>query len=687
MKKVILGATALLMTFALSAQEKQQNDARRVPYPGEGEVGVQPYVKGTTATNGTNEVFINQDAYKADDRRDNVNVEDGNDATVNQDGTGNFTSVYQGGVRNNVDVTQGNTAVQSTGSVALIEVVGKPATFHAEGAHPASDNTVEITQYDNPDSNEGGNVITVDLSGRDHNVDVRQKGAGNNTYESKLKDGSVNIEDDESAWIPESGEDADIDGAFFRDNNDPQSDGFRNTLGFSDHVDISGSENDAFLTQEGDNNQANVKIGGDYSSSTILQGGDSNTAWSYQAGQETSQGDATKLYRGANNNSTIQQGAEFSPDGLSYDNNVYLGPEAAEGNYAGAIQYGDDNTSNILQLDFDNAAVVKQVGEYNMSDIEQKGSADDMGNDAYVEQTGSNNWADADQMGNDNTVNIYQDYTLAVDQDPALLTDSSGDNEFSNESTTTQTGTSNFIEVRQNFDDTSVITQNGQQNSATVEQTGTNINTIDQIEGALGNSAEVTQSGSNTSTITQKDGSLDEDENQVLKGNKADVNQVGSNTSTVTQTGGYGNYAYVEQSGSNTSTINQIDGDNNSAWVYQEDSGNTSTINQGTQGYSNTAWVSQKGMEQTSTIYQYMGENNFAEVEQLDTVYDGEGRNVNTMTQEEGNANNAFLIQNGASNTNTLYQTGNHNIFNAQQYGKGNTINVTQSGQATYPEN
>ncbi|MFN1833965.1 hypothetical protein AB2B38_001785 [Balneola sp. MJW-20] len=229
---------------------------------------------------------------------------------------------------------------------------------------------------------------------------------------------------------------------------------------------------------------------------------------------------------------------------------------------------------------------------------------------------------------------------------------------------------------------TSTVTQSGQDHETTIEQVGTlNYANVDQSGNGQGNSngnktdlTQVSDAGSSTAYITQE--RVNNDVFLYQEGfNTADIQQ--TNTSSLirnfTNTGAA---TQISLGALNTLEVDQA-GTNSKLYIDQLVGGNTAIVTQGTApGYignlRNRAWILQDSEGNSvellqvealndATIKQYDGGLHLAEIDQL------------------GNRNTTLLTQNGMSNSAFVTQSGAYDTATITQSGMGNTSTVTQS--------
>jgi hypothetical protein len=266
-------------------------------------------------------------------------------------------------------------------------------------------------------------------------------------------------------------------------------------------------------------------------------------------------------------------------------------------------------------------------------------------NEARITQDGSNNTTTIEQGGGTNT---------------------SDGNMFS---IVNQVGSDNVAQNRQGEADYSNIEQNGNGNTAVVDQNyivGVIGRTSDVFQGGDDNQAEVIQTGSGASSSVLQ--GLD----ALSNNNLAFVEQASAATSLIEQ-GGLGNneartvqsasasgaMAFVDQIGqSNESLIMQTAastaranqaGELGDSSIFQNGVGNTATLTQFAGSVNETSLITQNGTNGTVTVNQ-RGMNNVSEV-----------------LQSSGDLNMATVNQNGIGDFSTITQSGN-----------GNTAMVTQ---------
>ena len=246
---------------------------------------------------------------------------------------------------------------------------------------------------------------------------------------------------------------------------------------------------------------------------------------------------------------------------------------------------------------------------------------------------------------------------------------------------------------------TATANQNGQNNVATITQTGNNSATVNQT--GSNHIAEVTQDGSNTATVDQ----VKTDYTYYTSATNAKVTQKGTNNiADVDQFkgayGGNANFskAIVDQDGAdNLATIKQNVNDHADAAITQKGNSNEALIEQ----ISNTSWatIHQEGTDNYGKQYLWTV-NSYADIKQIGD------RNEATQTtltppvklskfyaEQIGDDNKATQTIKGSAwgyangnNQELLYQTGDFNVGTQVHEGVGgvgadfNLSTITQTG-------
>lgn len=559
---------------------------------------------------------------------------DSNTATIIQRGaglgegsaTGSF--VTQTGTRGVVFVDQGEF---TTDAVSTISQSGNTSgsqraeVFQISGAADSS-----ITQQDAAMKAEvfqdGSSTSTILQTGRFHTAGVRQEGDGN------------------TSSVVQTGINGQVG-----DPDDPDS----APLGTADAligVFQVGNDNVSQITQNGENQNADVRQFANSNFSRISQG--AQTGGSADITQLSDDNHSEVDQTGSSTVFVTQSGAPnpFGPrswdgtatnanSGTAYDNNVSLVTQSGLDAEIIVSQNGQINRSNVVQSSSDsiaNRAIVEvsQTGVFNSSFVNQSGD----GSSADVVQGGGHarNVSGVIQSATDSTIEVTQTgENLAP---PA--------NSPTNESFASQSGTLQ----------TAAIIQDGDEHLSNLTQSGE------------GNEALVTQLGTvNTSTVTQSN-----------LNNFADVDQFANATnsrSTVTQSG-EGSRAFVEQGGDNqTATITQdvptttLLGDDTfaGALVRQEGADNTGTIDQ-------SGDVGDVRFGSTANPGLFPGFSS----QQGEIIQDGTG-NTGTITQT-GLSNAARGIQEGDRNRATFTQSSTNSLARSVSTGDDNVVTVTQTG-------
>jgi hypothetical protein len=406
------------------------------------------------------------------------------------------------------------------------------------------------------------------------------------------------------------------------------------------------------------------------------------------------------------------------------------------------LTLADDNTN-------DGGVVINDKAYVQSIDVYQDvGSADNVfvatinstnnagsGGVTIVEQYGSNGQVFLDVKGDSQSASITQGAGAAN----SFANVTQGDDvNYSGRNSVVISQTGEFGEstadvTQSGSDNDTSITQQGQFNTAYVEQIGVS-GGITITQGASSDTvlANVLQSGSgNSVSITQADlgeGTVEGAMAFVTQtngdGNSATINQAGDfsivrisqlngggDTAIVTASAGasgdVNSFVLVDQIGTsvvsnNSATITQYsDSLGASASLWQYGSGNIATIDQdgssgnsvssvqgsiegdGIQSHNASLTVSQNGDTLYAETAQF-GSDNSILLNQSGTgstaylTQDGSG-NVMDVTQAD-DSQYADLYQSGNGNSITLAQTGGNNFADLSQIGDGNSLNVTQNG-------
>ncbi len=256
-----------------------------------------------------------------------------------------------------------------------------------------------------------------------------------------------------------------------------------------------------------------------------------------------------------------------------------------------------------------------------------------------------------------------------------------------NTSTVTQTGDNNQAIATQSGNNETEITQVGTEQKATVTQTGSNFGGVYQLNNGSNNEATLTQDGSGNETWINQ--GMEKD----FWSNYESV-EANWNTATVTQTGN-SNFGSVEQYGGTASTdgnetsLNQ-DGNSNTAYIYQgwAYSGWGETYETSHLKTTNSVvQVSQVSEGNWTGVWQYGGDQNQVEVTQ-----DG---NDNLASVAQGfiytDFNYSFTtpVYNTQNNLAKISQSGDENYGKVMQLGDNNTFKLSQQNgsRVGYDEN
>jgi hypothetical protein len=358
----------------------------------------------------------------------------------------------------------------------------------------------------------GSNSATVSQSGTDNDADVIQGGQGG---VAPVTGNSVTITQDGAENEAQSRQ-VGTDGIGVISQT-----GDRNLASRSDGIYDSGTSNEAYLTQVGDDNEAEARFNPTPSRTNssvvrIDQGVSGDEAFNSFARARLQGGDMNDVdidQFGSDNQAKV--------DIVGGSNDVFV------------LQNGTGDAFNIVDID--------QGGDDNVAQAiqgRQGGDNPSFGNSITIDQDGDFNFARSEQVGTNGTGVITQvgdrnEASRGIDEVPGLY--DSGDG---NEAYLTQVGDDNAIEVRFNpqaggsnsnvvnvdqgivggtlsFDSEASIRVVGDLNNVDVDQLGSDhevrvrINggdsgTVTIMQTGMGNDAEAIQAGSgNTATITQ----------------------------------------------------------------------------------------------------------------------------------------------------------------------------------------
>lgn len=231
-----------------------------------------------------------------------------------------------------------------------------------------------------------------------------------------------------------------------------------------------------------------------------------------------------------------------------------------------------------------------------------------------------------------------------------------------------------------------------QSNDATVDQAGDD-NGATVTQSGLNHDATIEQVGDeNMSAITQTSESNDGTSRQFGNDNESSTVQNGNSNQSWTVQGWYSEDAAnntissVTQNGNGNYTLAYTSlGDNNKVSVEQEATGNMAIVMQGWSNpddyvNDNNASISQFSSDNDARIFQYNGDNNTATVTQQGgndnngQISQGYLWAVNGLNISAAFSNEGHIVQNGDQNNATAMQFGDSNFFDLVQNGSGNVL-------------
>jgi hypothetical protein len=495
-------------------------------------------------------------------------------------------------------------------------------------------------------------------------------------------------------------------------------------------VEANGTENDALITQRGDDNSSLIRISGNVHDAEITQQGIGHFGQIIQTGDDQNsaifQGafanSATVSQVGSGMSSGIVQGSFFgltppvasgnvvsvSQNGTGLNSTIdqYAPPRtgSANENSATVIQTGVQSSSSIAQFSSGNVAIVRmaegspfvdfrRTGE-NRSTVRQEGGSSASnpltGNYADVAIRGEQNSSEVRQAGLQHRAIVSMlggaaGLTSSAPVDPAGAGRTlPADRPLGNNSYAEQTGRGNSFEISSGGA-ANASTANGRGNSSHVIQRNdvlANGHRSTVYQRGFFDSVAITQidnSATTAQTVTNSNGiqsASSADVSQLSFNSSATIRQSGTNSAIVTQ-GTNRNVAPntpTELGGNNTITIQQTDaGDATTGGVTSIQSNFAEVAQYGRQ---NNASVTQDALDARATVFQPVGSrgNNA-------TIYQGTGPGTNgSATPGTGaNARNlaADVVQSGRGSSATITQLGLNQIVNLAQRG-----NLESAGSA-----
>jgi Curlin associated repeat len=425
------------------------------------------------------------------------------------------------------------------------------------------------------------------------------------------------------------------------------------------------STNTSTSTQSGNNNSGTTLQGGNFNLSTITQ---QNVATGTPAANTATVKQKGGTTTGTGNTATVaQQGVGATAVSNNTANVNQFGPSSAsvEKNEATIFQVSDDNIGTINQKSDQNDALLRQLGVAG-------------GNTAtFTQETGTGNQA-----------NLVQQRTTGGSKNTAELLQTGTGNLIGRGLTTASTSSGTTPTTYSNTFTTAAM-QDGNSNSAKVEQVGDNNKfNFEQLGGSLGSNNVIGGPGSNGGALQEGDGHLGT-VSQTRASNVAQTKQSGDNTTMLITQSNNNNKAVVDQQGKTVSggdtrsTVTILQGsqpsgmsaaNQNYAEVKQVEAvagaqANTATIEQGPQSIAgrNRVRNSFAKIEQTAATH-----SNVAKINQDDLF--------NRATVKQVSTDNASAT--AAAGSNTLANEVDLAQFNNDVVAAGNRAAIDQKGTA-----
>lgn len=240
---------------------------------------------------------------------------------------------------------------------------------------------------------------------------------------------------------------------------------------------------------------------------------------------------------------------------------------------------------------------------------------------------------------------------------------------YNNQSTVTQNGTNQSATVDQS---------NGEDGASTIDQSGSNHTAkvtqgVAPLGGDVGNSSLLTQTGDlNDAEVEQSGASNESDIKQATFSNQAFVDQISDgadgNYALIDQTIGLDNKAQVTQRGNLNSSITIQGGESNIADVQSWGDGNASIVRQNVGLFGGHT-------ENRADVAQF-GDDNSSLIEQGKDVIGASGNQA--AVKQEGDNNTSLIDQDGTNGKITVNQLTDNNYSTVTQDGVGNIAIVTQ---------
>ena len=353
-----------------------------------------------------------------------------------------------------------------------------------------------------------------------------------------------------------------------------------------------------------------------------------------------------------------------------------------------AASSSGSNESYTAQDGNDNTLLIEQIGGNtagaNTTDLAITQNGDDNEIDIYQERTGNGNKISTggdrtkegvDQIGDNNKLDINQVGSNLVVYDSQQTGGAAVD---SNVATIDQTGTNNYVmNIKQTFRGNA----SSDANEIDIQQTGQRNYIGNTVSGPRGDGSGITQFGNGNSATVDQSGSWQ----QVFELNQKDTKRhAGSNSATIKQMGSVGTadgnlVQKVDQFNNgvldNTISITQTvtgDGDNGKGTF----AGTSSLAVTGVQ-LGNQSFAGQSGSDNELTYSTVGQQNKFGFLQQgignmIDSVSNGTGQEV--AVRQSGDDNDTFGNQAGLFHSAGVQMEGNSNFVDFTQSGSGTSI-------------
>ncbi|MEZ7496286.1 hypothetical protein QO206_12365 [Leeuwenhoekiella aequorea] len=379
---------------------------------------------------------------------------------------------------------------------------------------------------------------------------------------------------------------------------------------------IPGALNDMKARQEGEMNSIVGFQTGAGNMVSMSQMGDVN-------GNQANSGESNLIYStqiGQNNDGRLEQQGDLNEIILEQNNDnppfatggsignradVQQGNNGnAEKNFAAVQQYGDDNSTRVLQSWDNSDAFVLQLGAGNAVEINQLADPENsQGHEALVEQYGENNQALVNQLADGKKGRNYARAFAYGDNNKSEQTQTTDSNTSGNVALVNQGVDTNSTPVLFNTAEYAVVTSVGAVMNGT-PNTQSDYSEAIQEQAGHDNVAESHQFGAGTSTLNGDYTSQTQDGvgNEAYAFQNAYGSSNGRGNSLQTDQTGDGNYVATGQNGRNQDITVSQDGDDNYSVSTQRGNGHVADIRQ--MGDMNAAETAQYGVGNSIVISQ-----------------------------------------------------------------------------------